>query len=139
MPARPGARYTVRMLRAARAGLLYFLVAFAAGLALGILRALVVAPAIGETLAVLVELPVILAIGWAACRRLTVAVPATLSARLAMGGVALALLAGAEALLGAGLGRPPAAQLAALGTPPGALGLAGQVAFGLLPAVQLRR
>jgi hypothetical protein len=124
-------------MRAARAGLLYFLVAFAAGFALGTARVLLVAPALGETAAVLLELPVMLAIAWVACRRLAAPVPATAAARLTMGVVALALLAGAETLLGIGLGRPLAAQLAALGTPPGALGLAGQVAFGLLPTVQL--
>ena len=54
-----------------------------------------------------------------------------------MGGTALALLLIADALPGwAGFGRSFAEQLAAYGRAPGALGLAAQGAFALLPLVQ---
>jgi hypothetical protein len=47
---------------AIRAGLRYGLEAFALGFGLGIFRTLVVAPALGETVAVLIELPVLLSV-----------------------------------------------------------------------------
>jgi hypothetical protein len=52
---------------------------------------------------VALELPVILAVAWVACGWLTRSVPATASARLAMGGLAFALLIAAEILLGLAL------------------------------------
>ncbi len=129
------------MAAAIRAGVLYFALVFAAGFVLGTLRVLVLAPAIGETMAVLAELPVILLVAWHACRWLTarLRVPGVLLPRAVMGALAFGLLIGAEAMLGAVLGRPPAAQLAALATPAGRVGLAGQVAFALMPLAQAWR
>jgi hypothetical protein len=120
---------------ALRAGVEYFLLAFAAGAVLGVARRLLLAPALGEAVAVSVELPLLLGFAWLVCRRLVArhAVPAALGARLAMGAFALALLLAAELGLGALLGLRPAEQF---GGPAGLLGLAGQVAFGLLPALQ---
>jgi hypothetical protein len=124
-----------------RAGVLYFALVFAAGFVLGTLRVLIVAPAGGETAAVLAELPVMLLIAWHACRWLTARlwVPGVPPPRAVMGALAFVLLNGAEAMLGAVLGRPPAAQLAALATPAGLAGLAGQVAFALMPLAQAWR
>jgi hypothetical protein len=87
------------------------------------------------------ELPLILLIAWSACRWLTARlwVPGVPLPRAVMGALAFALLIGAEAMLGAVLGRPPAAQLAALATPAGLAGLAGQVAFALMPLAQTGR
>jgi hypothetical protein len=122
-----------------RAGIAYFGIVFLAGFVLGTLRVLVLAPALGPTAAVAAEIPVMLVIAWIACRRLVgrFAVPAGLAARSAMGASAFALLGLAEALLGSiAFGRPVATQIADLGTPQGALGLAGQVVFGLLPVLQ---
>lgn len=129
------------MAAAIRAGVLCFALVFAAGFVLGTLRVLVVAPAIGETAAVLAELPVILLIAWRLCRRLAARerVPAEPLPRAVMGGLAFVLLIGAEAALGAVLGRPLAAQAAALATPAGLAGLAGQIAFGLMPLAQAWR
>jgi hypothetical protein len=130
------------MAAALRAGIAYFALVFAAGVALGALRVLALAPVLGATGAVLVELPVILAVAWLACGRLTarIGVPAAPAPRAAMGGVAFLLLLGAEAGLGAAVfGQPLAVQVAALARPAGALGLAGQVAFGLLPLARIRR
>lgn len=56
------------MMRAALAGLAYFTLVFAAGFGLGTLRVLALAPILGEGGAVLLELPIILAIAWMACR-----------------------------------------------------------------------
>lgn len=127
------------MARAVKAGIAYFAIVFAAGFLLGTLRVLVLAPRLGEQSAVLAEMPVILAISWVACgwivRRF--GVPAILAARLTMGGVAFALLMGAE--IGASVlafGRTLAEHFAAYRTAPSRLGLAGQAAFALFPAIQ---
>lgn len=128
--------------RGLRAGIAYFGIVFAAGFVLGTLRVLVLAPALGATGAVAAELPVMLILAWVACRRLVAAfaVPGTLVGRAAMGGSAFALLISAETVLGAlAFGRPVPAQIAELATAHGALGLAGQVAFGLIPLVQRAR
>jgi len=59
--------------------------------------------------------------------------------RLAMGGVALVLLLGAELGLSVlAFGRTIAEHLASYGSPAGALGLAGQVAFALFPLLRRR-
>lgn len=123
------------------AGSLYFMVVYALGFALGALRMDMLVPRLGELGAVAVELPVILAASWSASAWFTGSfrVPRTSIARLAMGGLALALLLVTEVTVGMLLfTRSPAAQLAALGTPAGLLGLAGQLAFGLVPFVQLQ-
>jgi hypothetical protein len=129
------------MAAAIRAGVLYFAVVFAAGFALGTLRVLALAPALGETAAVALELPFMLAIAWLACRWIVrcLAVPATIPARAAMGTLAFALLISAELALAVALGRSPGAALAALATTPGLLGLAGQIAFALMPLALLGR
>lgn len=121
--------------RALIAGLVYFAAIFAAGVALGTLRVLVLLPRLGEGLAVALELPVMLGLSWlvagALIRRFGVAPGA---ARLAMGGLAFALLMVVE--LGVSVfafGRDLAAHLAHLSTLPGAAGLAGQLAFALIP------
>ena len=127
------------MMRAALAGLAYFGVVFAAGFALGTLRVLVLAPRLGEIAAVLLELPIILAMSWVACRWLVTRfdVPKMLSARLVMGGVALAVLLVAEIGVSAfGFGRSLSAHLEQYRRLPALIGLAGQVAFALFPIIQ---
>lgn len=124
-----------------RAAFLYFVLVFAAGALMGTLRVLVVAPVTGALGAVLIELPLMLALSWAALRlvlRLRPVNPA-LPLRLGMGFLAFCLLMLAEYLLsavltGAGIG----AFLAALSTPEGAAGLAGQIVFALMPALEGR-
>ncbi len=126
---------------AARAGLAYFAAVFAAGFVLGTLRVMVVVPALGEVAAVLLELPVMLALSWVACRWLIARfrVAARPAERLAMGGVAFAVLMLAEAGLAIlGFGQSLAGYLSALTGLPGAIGLAGQVAFAAMPLVQAR-
>jgi len=120
--------------------LAYFAAVFALGFGLGAVRVLLLEPRIGALGAVACELPVMLAASWLLARRLTrppALAPAR--ARLAMGALAFALLIGAEFALGVwGFGRSPAQWLGALGSPPGALGLAGQVLFGLMPLIARR-
>ena len=52
------------------AAMTYFAAVFALGFALGVMRSLVVAPLTGETAAVAVELPVMIAASWIVCARL---------------------------------------------------------------------
>ncbi len=131
-------------MKPAAAGFFYFAIVFAAGFALGAVRVGMLAPAIGDVAATLAELPVILAVSWAACRfvlrRLKVA-PKT-SARLAMGAVAFTLLIAAEIALGLLLmDRTIEAQLAAMTAPSALIGLGGQILFAFFPvlALALRR
>jgi hypothetical protein len=127
---------------AIKAGLLYFVIVFAAGFVLGTLRVIVLLPLIGEIAAVAFELPVMLVISWLACRRLATqfSVPARIPHRLAMGAAAFGLLMLAEFSLSAFLFNRSAAEYFALFlTASGLLGIGGQIAFGLFPILQLRQ
>ena len=123
-----------------RAGSLYFAIVFAAAFAMGIVRTLVLAPRIGPFLAVAIEVPIILALSWVVAGRVLRRIPLTgTDARLAMGAIAFALLMVAELALTLALGGTPAGFIAAMGTAAGALGLAGQVAFGMIPVFRSTR
>ena len=120
--------------RALVAGAYYFQIVFAIGFALGTLRALVVAPRIGETSAVMLELPIILAASWYVSGALDARFRISQNHRLIMGFFAFALLMLAEAALSVALfGRTIAEHLAHYRTFSGAAGLAGQVLFALTP------
>ena len=124
------------------AGGVYFFLVFACGFVLGAIRVTFVAPAVGALGATFIELPVMLAISWWVARRLVAICEVRNKAgdRLAMGGVAFALLMTAEMALGMALGRPLAVQWHDLFQPPGLVGLAGQIVFGLMPlAIMMQR
>ncbi len=126
-------------MRAAWAGLAYFGVVFAAGFGLGTLRVLVLAPKLGENAAVLLELPIILAVSWAACRWLIArfGVPKMLTDRLVMGGLAFSVLIVAEIGVSVlGFGWTLSAHLEHYRQIPALIGLAGQVAFAWFPILQ---
>jgi uncharacterized membrane protein YhdT len=129
------------MASAIKVGILYFAIVFAAGFLLGTFRVFVLLPLIGELAAVALELPIILIISWLVCRRLInrFSVPATASQRLAIGALAFCLLMLAEVGLSVLVfDRSGAEYLAHLQTAPGLLGLAGQIAFALLPLARLK-
>jgi hypothetical protein len=69
------------------AGVAYSGSVFAAGFALGVLRTVLVVAPVGETVAVALELPIILAIAWITCRWLInrLEVPSRLVSRAVMG------------------------------------------------------
>jgi uncharacterized protein (DUF2062 family) len=69
------------------AGVAYSGSVFAAGFALGVLRTVLVVASVGETVAVALELPIILAIAWITCRWLInrLEVPSRLVSRAVMG------------------------------------------------------
>lgn len=130
------------ILRAIIAGLAYSLVIFGVGFAFGIMRILQLMPLFGDTLAVLVELPVILVVSWIICRWLIEnwQVPESLAVRLIMGGVAFASLIVAEfGLASIAFARSPSQQLTFYTQFPALLGLAGQILFALFPAIQYLR
>ncbi len=123
-----------------KAGLAYFAAGFGFGFLLGTFRMLVVVPAVGEISAVMLEMPIILAISWFSSRWLIgrFSVPDRLAPRLVMGGLAFAVLMFAEAGLSIlGFGRTLAEHLASYRQAASILGLLGQLAFASFPAVQL--
>lgn len=127
---------------AAKAGIAYFAAAFAAGFALGTVRVLLVEPVFGELPAILAETPLMLAVSFVLARAFVArfAVAPTIGARLAMGGLALALLLLAEAGVGIGLiGQTLPEHLSGYLGARGAVTLFGQGLFGLMPLLLLMR
>lgn len=128
-------------IRAALAGGMYFMLIFAIGFLLGAMRELFLLPWLGKTLAVVIELPIILGAAWVICSRLVTGfeVPATPRDRLIMGGVAFALLMVAEFCLAALVfGRGPLQHLLDYANPWALLGLAGQLLYAIFPLLQSR-
>ncbi|MFP7571226.1 hypothetical protein [Marivita sp. S2033] len=124
------------------AGLAYGLSVFFLGFLLGVLRTLVLHPAIGEIPAVALEIPVILAASWMICATLVrrLSVPARWPERLIMGGVALACVLAGEVAVSVWMAdRTLAEHVALYATPRSALGLLAQVAFALFPVMRLWR
>jgi hypothetical protein len=124
-----------------KAGAMYFAVVFFIAFVLGTVRVLFVAPRFGETIAVMIEAPVILVVSWFASRRCVrvFKVRAETAPRLLMGGVAFAMLMAAELGLSVAIpGRSVASYVAGFLSVPGAIGLAAQLAFGVIPMVQGR-
>ncbi len=130
------------MIRIIAAALAYFAIVFGLGFLLGTFRVLFVIPRIGETAAVLLELPVMLAASWFAagwCVR-RFAVPPRVAPRLAMGLLAFALVMVAELGLAVILfGRSPAQHFAGYRHFAGAAGLVAQIGYALFPALRRAR
>jgi len=127
--------------QATKAGALYAIIVFLIGFILGTIRVLLVAPRLGETTAVILEAPMMLAASWFVCRwcvdRLDVR--RTVPARLLMGLVAFLVLMSAEVELGIVLDRSIIDQLAMYKSASGAIGLAAQVIFAMFPVLQVWR
>ncbi len=104
---------------------------------LGTLRTLVLTPWLGPVPAVLLELPLVLMVAWCTAARVLRRWPVAFGgvpALLAMGAVAFALLMMAEAALATlAFGQTLEDWIATLTTPEGRTGLAGQIAFALIP------
>lgn len=132
--------FTIATYRSLRAGTLYFLIVFAIGFLLGTIRFLVIVPKVGELVAVLIELPILLTLAWVICAgiMLKAQVPRRPGPRLIVAATSLLLLLSAEFVLSIWLfGNSVDAYLGSFGTLHGAVGLAGQVAFALFPVIQL--
>jgi hypothetical protein len=112
----------------------YFAIVFAVAFALGVLRTLVVAPATGAFVAVLIEVPIIIGASWFIAKLLLRHQRFGIGESLVMGGFAFGLLMFAEAgLAGILSGQSVREWAMAVVTPTGLFGLAGQVVFGLMP------
>lgn len=113
---------------------------FGLGFVLGAARVLWLAPRVGLKVALLIELPIMLAASWLWARRLlSRRVLPGYNAALAMGGIAFALLIGSEIVLATLLfGATLQGWASALMTPEGRLGLAGQIGFGAMPGLVWR-
>jgi anaerobic C4-dicarboxylate transporter len=123
-----------------KAGLAYFVIVFGVGFLLGTFRVVAVIPVVGERAAVMLELPIMLAISWFSSLWLIAKfnVVCRLMPRLIMGGLAFGLLmAGEVGVSMFGLGRTLAEHLASYGNEPTILGLLAQLAFASFPAIQL--
>jgi hypothetical protein len=127
--------------QATKAGALYAIVVFSIGFILGTIRILLLAPRLGETAAVIVEVPIILAASWPVCRWCVdwLNVRRTVPVRSLMGLVAFLALMLAEVGLGAVLARSIIDQLAMYQSASGAIGLAAQVIFAIFPVLQVWR
>jgi hypothetical protein len=119
----------------------YWAMVFALGFVLGTVRVLWLAPAVGLVAATAIELPVMLVASWWAARWLVRRFAITRAgAALAIGALAFTLLMAAELLLAVMLiGQQPAEWLAGFRALHAQMGLAGQVAFALMPWLVLRR
>ena len=123
------------MVSVCRAAISYFALVFAAGFILGAIRVFWIAPRLGELPAVVLESPIMLLVSWLTCGIwIRVFNIRGHYAGLAMGAIAFVLLMIAEfALSLLVFGRSPVEFLRAYSRPAGAVGLASQIVFGLMP------
>ena len=127
----------VNMRHIITASLAYFAVVFAAAVVMGALRVTFIAPQVGALIAVAFEVPVILGLAWVVAGRVLRRWPLDAGQRIAMGAMAFAILMISEFVLATLVfARPAASYIAAMATLPGALGLAGQVGFALVPVLR---
>ena len=122
-----------------KAGLAYFGAVFVVGFMLGAVRVLLLVPRLGETVSVLLEVPVILAVSWRLSGWTTqeFRVSSAVSRRLLMGVVAFALLMLAEMGVSVfAFGRSIEAHFAAYRSSQGLIGLIAQIAFAFIPLMQ---
>jgi hypothetical protein len=114
----------------------YFAAIFSFAFAMGVARALVITPLIGPTFAVCIEIPILLVASWFLARHSMSERSFELPDRIAIGVIAFALTMASEAFL-AGLIRDQSviAWAAAVLSPLGLVGLAGQLGFGAMPAL----
>ena len=127
------------MKSAIAAGISYFALVFSLGFLLGIIRVIWLEPMAGTILAVVIELPFMLAASWFVClflvRRFHIV--RNINERLIMGLVAFGLLMLGELLLSMMLQNlSPIEFLQKFELPENRLGLAGQIAFALFPIIQ---
>jgi hypothetical protein len=126
----------------AGAGSVYALSVFAIGFVLGAIRVLLVAPRLGDTAAVLLETPFMLAVSWkiSRWRTRTDGLSTDTGGALLMGAIAFAVLMSAElwtAVLA--FNRTVAEYFAGFGSVSGAIGLAAQLCFAGFPYLQAYR
>lgn len=122
------------MATAVMIALRYYAIVFSIAFALGVARTLVIAPALGVTFAVLLEIPVLVLVSWLAAQRLLKNCPLAISQLAIMGAIAFTLTIASEVILAYLLrGQGIADWASEVARPLGLIGLAGQIAFGLMP------
>ncbi|HSG55656.1 MAG TPA: hypothetical protein VLA45_09380 [Paracoccaceae bacterium] len=128
-------------MKLAALALLYWALVFVFAFMLGIARVLWVVPEVGEVAATLLELPLVLGASWLVARHLLGRQPLLRPGHAAlMGLTAFALLMVSELVLALALGGGAAAGwIARMQTLVGAIGLVGQIGFGLIPWLIVRR
>ena len=129
------------MSRIAAAALAYWSAVFALAFVIGALRVGFVPDGMPRALAVLAEVPLVLAFSWLAARAMLRRFGVARGGpALAMGALAFALLMAAELALAMTIaGQTPGQWLAAMMNGVGLIGLAGQIGFGLMPWAAARR
>jgi hypothetical protein len=127
------------MVAACIMGLRYYAIIFGLAFIMGIARTFVVAPRLGAPTAVLLEVPIIVVVSWAVARSLLRPHVFTLPQRAAMGATAFMLTMVSEVFLAEILrGQSVIGWATAVLTPLGLIGLAGQIAFAIVPIVVAR-
>ena len=124
---------------AVKAGIIYSLLVFLVAAMLGSIRQTLLVPWFGTVTAVMIELPIVLAIAWNVCGIVLKNIPvdAAVGPRLIMGATALACVLLEEmALATLAFGQSFATFAGQYLTLPGLMGLAGQVVFALIPLVR---
>jgi hypothetical protein len=122
-----------------KAAIAYTLSVFAFAFVLGALRVTLIAPALGALTAVALEVPVVLALSWIVSGRILNRWPLSGNQRLGMTLLAFAILMGLELATALAFGQTPMQFLTTMTTPAGALGLAGQIGFALIPLFRQAR
>jgi hypothetical protein len=113
---------------------IYFAAIFTLAFVLGVARTLVVAPRLGATAGVLLEIPVLWIASWLLARRLVWKRSFAFFDLAAIGAVAFALTMATEAALSELIRGQALSEWASdLATPLGLVGLGGQLGFAILP------
>jgi hypothetical protein len=124
------------------AGIIYAIAVFAVGFALGTVRVLLLAPRVGPLLAVAVEIPIMLWVSWKISRRCCsrYSLSTAASTRAAMGLIAFALLMLLELATSLFVfGNSWSGYLGSFNSTAASIGLAAQLAFAAIPAIQGQR
>jgi hypothetical protein len=115
-------------------GFVYFAAIFTLAFALGVARTLILAPRLGATAGVFLEIPILLIASWLLARQLVRHRSFAFVDRAAIGAIAFALTMVSEAVLaGAIRGQSLAEWVRDLATPLGLVGLCGQLGFAMMP------
>ncbi len=126
------------MLKIRRAVGLYFQIIFVLGFILGAIRVALVAPRIGDLAAVCIEVPLMLVASWFVSRWVITRteLPREIGPLLAVGLLSFLFLMIGEYVLASFIFHHTLDDyLAGFRTTAGSIGLAGQIAFGLMPLV----
>ena len=116
--------------------LAYYSIIFAFAFGLGAARGLIIAPLIGETTAVLIEILILLLASRMVARRLVHNRHFSFAQLLFVGAVAFGLTMVSEAALAGVIRHQSLSQWAnSLTSPLGLVGLAGQIGFALMPTL----